>query len=101
MQLDGFARHRQFAERIIAIAGGQHRHQRRIERAFRVLTQIVPNQRRDKVPFDQIQKAPAVEPVGKLPLGRHVGCAHTGTAAGEEQRILPVFADVVEIEAHG
>jgi hypothetical protein len=60
-----------------------------------VLPQVVPDQRANKVPFDQRQETPAVEPVGKSPLGSRVGSKGTGAAAGEKQGILLVTAKVV------
>ena len=60
-----------------------------------MLAKIVPNQGADKVPFDQLQKTPAIEPVGKSALGSRVGFANAGAAAGEKQGILLVTAKVV------
>jgi len=65
-----------------------------------MLAKIVPNQGRDKVPFNQFQKAPAVEPVGKSPLGSRVCFANARATTGEKQGIRLVAPKIIQLEVH-
>ena len=65
-----------------------------------MLAKIVPNQGRDKVPFDQFQKTLVVEPVGKSPLGSRIGSKGTGAATGEKQGIRLVAPKIIQLEVH-